>query len=482
MQSPNGNNCSINPATPVRSTSSTPPPSKRRSVRRPNDDLELMLQHENFPHLLDLAHKIKTAHVRIQSVTTGFEPSQALAKYSLAPSEVMKAVTRLQNQFVSSETSRETIRPGVYPMTDILVMDSIETLQREWEHCQKWLEASESTRLDKDPTAEPAVSEPPTLPKKRKASGANSGSKKEAIAVKYSKWQTDILMNWMIQHVDEPFPKQGEIHQLMDMTGLTQSQVINWTTNVRKRNRKATCQNGKKPHHFIDFVFLAHDRERRARKASSIAAAHPLMTGLDSFQNAPRENILAVPPSPCACAVPTRQAASSYSYPSPPSYPQPTYNHTSLSYFANQTPDFKCVHTVPFSPGTMASSPPRCAEDSAIQEHSQTLMQEEMWEIHDDFDPVPMEEESDEFIMEEFAKSWLFENPMDVNDPDSLTVQQAPCSTMPLLNDLGLLPSVTEDSHEKLHRNRTASFDLGELEDEDIDAWAADMGLAIEIQ
>jgi hypothetical protein len=53
---------------------------------------------------------------------------------------------------------------------------------------------------------------------------------------------------------------------------------------------------------------------------------------------------------------------------------------------------------------------------------------------------------------------------------------------MPRLNDLGLLPSVTEDSHEKLHRNRTASFDLGELEDEDIDAWAADMGLTIEIQ
>jgi hypothetical protein len=57
----------------------------------------------------------------------------------------------------------------------------------------------------------------------------------------------------------------------MQRTGLTQSQVVNWTTNVRKRNRKATCENGKKPHHFIDFLFLAQDRESRQQQKTSAA-------------------------------------------------------------------------------------------------------------------------------------------------------------------------------------------------------------------
>jgi len=38
---------------------------------------------------------------------------------------------------------------------------------------------------------------------------------------------------------------------------------VNWTTNVRKRNLKAVVENGKKPHHFLDFLFLAEDRDRK---------------------------------------------------------------------------------------------------------------------------------------------------------------------------------------------------------------------------
>jgi hypothetical protein len=60
--------------------------------------------------------------------------------------------------------------------------------------------------------------------------------------------------------------------KLCDATNLSYSQVVNWTTNVRKRNLKATVEGGKKPHHFLDFVFLAHDRERRHTIAASGAA------------------------------------------------------------------------------------------------------------------------------------------------------------------------------------------------------------------
>jgi hypothetical protein len=51
---------------------------------------------------------------------------------------------------------------------------------------------------------------------------------------------------------------------LMDRTGLDQSQIVNWTTNVQKRNIKATIEGIKKPHHFIDFLFLAQDRDYRS--------------------------------------------------------------------------------------------------------------------------------------------------------------------------------------------------------------------------
>mmetsp|Transcript_20985 Transcript_20985/g.31823 ORF Transcript_20985/g.31823 Transcript_20985/m.31823 type:complete len:127 (-) Transcript_20985:85-465(-) len=74
-------------------------------------------------------------------------------------------------------------------------------------------------------------------------------------------------MDWMIAHRDHPFPDPAQIQQLCHMT--TQSQVVNWTTNVRKRNLKATVENGKKTRHFVDFLFLAANRERQQPQAGA---------------------------------------------------------------------------------------------------------------------------------------------------------------------------------------------------------------------
>ena len=99
-------------------------------------------------------------------------------------------------------------------------------------------------------------------------------------AKKFSKWQTDILTDWMIEHRENPYPTNDEICDLAKETNLSNTQVVNWTTNVRKRNLKATVELGKKPHHFLDYLFLATDRETQMRKAS----------GRDLVQSAPHLN------------------------------------------------------------------------------------------------------------------------------------------------------------------------------------------------
>lgn len=106
----------------------------------------------------------------------------------------------------------------------------------------------------------------PVSSKSKNKSDSSDNSKKEAIAIKYPKRITDILMNWMIHNKEDPFPDQNAITDLMQLTGLDQSQIVNWTTNVRKRNMKATCEGLKKPHHFIDFLFLAQARDNQRRK------------------------------------------------------------------------------------------------------------------------------------------------------------------------------------------------------------------------
>ena len=92
-------------------------------------------------------------------------------------------------------------------------------------------------------------------------SWTGAGSKMETsveespqIASKFSKWQTDILTDWMIENREHPFPTHEQIAELANATHLTDTQVVNWTTNTRKRNMKATVERGKKPHHFLDYV------------------------------------------------------------------------------------------------------------------------------------------------------------------------------------------------------------------------------------
>jgi hypothetical protein len=223
--------------------------SKYQNKTMARDDLDLMLQHECFPTMVELTARIQQGYQAIRDQTgRTYTSQQKLPKSSLTLDETMQATLHLQQKLLSNpNVPRTVVRRGQYPITDAIIDDSLRILRREYEDLQNYAQ---------DPKAAQSVDQ---------LSSKKNGSKKEAIAIKYSKWQTDILMRWMVDHSEEPFPDQTAIAQLMSQTGLSQSQVVNWTTNVRKRNKKATCQGGKKPHHFIDFMFLVQEREQQQR-------------------------------------------------------------------------------------------------------------------------------------------------------------------------------------------------------------------------
>ncbi|CAN6618124.1 hypothetical protein TRVA0_007S01332 [Trichomonascus vanleenenianus] len=54
---------------------------------------------------------------------------------------------------------------------------------------------------------------------------------------------TDILRNWLDDHVHHPYPTEAEKNQLMRQTGLTMNQISNWFINARRRRLPALHKN-----------------------------------------------------------------------------------------------------------------------------------------------------------------------------------------------------------------------------------------------
>jgi Homeobox KN domain len=275
------------------------------SADDPMDDFDIMLFHEDFPHLLGLSSRVKGTRRKIVNVlhltattttptgttTTGTISDELLSslpststvhrsKSALQPNEVLIAVERMQQALTAKKSTADRTSPtkvilrGRYPITDSLMEDAMLLLHEEFKSGEQWLIDHGKNQQVQESSAMIVV--PPTTNNKRGRSilstTDNSTATAPPITVKYAKWQTDILMNWMIDNKNAPFPDTEAISMLMHQTGLTNSQIVNWTTNVRKRNRKATCENGKKPHHFLDFLFLVHDRETKEAAAAAADA------------------------------------------------------------------------------------------------------------------------------------------------------------------------------------------------------------------
>lgn len=154
------------------------------------DDVDRMVCHQDFPNLLALAARVKELRDAIlvfslkrDSSFTWNNSSRLTAATMNNVQEVMNAVSRIQEQHTfrfQKGDAPPVISRGTCPMTDSILEDSFNVLLNEAERCQEYIKLLTEQQQKEQPSPE-----------------IKDGA---GIAIKYSKWQTDLLMEWVIKH------------------------------------------------------------------------------------------------------------------------------------------------------------------------------------------------------------------------------------------------------------------------------------------
>lgn len=205
---------------------------------------------------------------RVRCLVPGrVRPSEAA--FSSAADILRRALVPSMSELTEQE---QMMSRGECLITDSLIDETIRTLAEALKFCldlKKQIRsghtleraAASSAAGKTGPATSSAVQERGAV----KSSSRKRTKNKKCIAQKFSKFQTDILTKWVIENCQDPRPSDEDEEELSRETGLTKRQVKTWVANVRKRNLKATIEREKKPHHFLDYLFLAVEREREVK-------------------------------------------------------------------------------------------------------------------------------------------------------------------------------------------------------------------------
>lgn len=179
-------------------------------------DFDRLVRHQDFAKILSSAARLKNLQSQQQGSTSdgADAPTPTTNKVpgvmNLALSDLHsnKAATIVRENTcttanMSSSSDPASILPrGLFPYTDALVDETIDSLVAEFNRCLLIVQGTNAiggnNGDDDDDTAAPSAKKARKKPPKSKRKVGGNAS--QSIAVKYSKQQTDILTDWMIQN------------------------------------------------------------------------------------------------------------------------------------------------------------------------------------------------------------------------------------------------------------------------------------------